>query len=87
MKQYGTKVTSKGQVTIPKVIRELYGLSEGDYLLFEPRGDDLLVRKGRMVSREEDFEELSARIAERFEGRGISRSVVDDAIRWARGRS
>lgn len=28
------KVTSKGQITIPKVVREALGLTEGDTLLF-----------------------------------------------------
>lgn len=38
MKQYSTRITSKGQVTIPKALREMYGLEEGDYLVLEPRG-------------------------------------------------
>lgn len=52
----------------------------------EPRGE--VVRKGRMVTSsegsEEDFEALAARVAERFEDRGISRSDIEDAIRWVR---
>lgn len=85
MQRYTSRITSKGQVTIPKAIREQYGLVEGDYLVMEPKGDDLLVRKGRVAS-DEDFEVLAKRIAERFEGRGISPSEVEDAIRWARRR-
>lgn len=82
--RYTTRITSKGQVTIPKAIRELYGLEEGDYLVLEPRGEDLVVRKGRMVTSDEDFGALAARVAERFEERGISREDVEDAVRWAR---
>jgi antitoxin PrlF len=82
--QYTTRITSKGQVTIPKAIRERYGLEEGDYLVLEPRGEDLVVRKGRMVTRDEDFEALAACVAERFEDRGITREDVEDAVRWAR---
>lgn len=33
-KMYSGKMTSKGQVTIPHEIREIYGLSEGDRLEF-----------------------------------------------------
>lgn len=84
MPRYTTKITSKGQVTIPKAIRERYGLVEGDYLILEPKGEDLIVRKGRVTP--EDFEVLAGRIAERFEDRGVSRSDVEDAIRWARER-
>jgi AbrB family looped-hinge helix DNA binding protein len=84
MTRYTTRITSKGQVTIPKAIRDLYGLGEGDYLVLEPRGEDLVVRKGRMVTSDEDFEALAARVAERFEERGISREDIEDAVRWAR---
>lgn len=82
--RYTTRITSKGQVTIPKAIRELYGLEKGDYLVLEPRGEDLVVRKGQMVTSDEDFRTLAARVAERFEERGISREDVEDAVRWAR---
>lgn len=87
MKQYTTRITSKGQVTIPKAIREMYGLGEGDYLVLEPREDDLVLHRGRMVTSEEDFAAIASRIADRFENRGISRPEVEDAIRWARQRS
>jgi antitoxin PrlF len=84
MTRYTTRITSKGQVTIPKAIRDRYGLVEGDYLILEPRGEDLVVRKGRIMASDEDFETLAARITERFEKRGISRADVEDAVRWAR---
>lgn len=87
MAQYTSRITSKGQVTIPKEIRERYGFSEGDYLILEPRGEDLVVRRGRLVSEDEDFEALVDRVTERFEDREVSRSDVEDAVRWARGRS
>ena len=82
--RYTTRITSKGQVTMPKAIRDLYGLEEGDYLVLEPRGEELVVRKGRMVTSDENFEALAARVAERFEERGTSREDVEDAVRWAR---
>lgn len=85
MTQYTTRITSKGQVTIPKEIRERYGFSEGDYLILEPRGEDLVVRRGRIVSEDEDFEALVDRVTERFEEREISRADVREAVRWARG--
>ena len=39
------KITSRGQTTIPKPIREAANLSEGDVVSFEFKGDHLLVRK------------------------------------------
>lgn len=87
MAEYLTKVTSKGQVTIPKAVRDRYGIEEGDYLILDPRDDEFVIRKGRMVDKSatpEDFESLADRIAERFEAQGITPADVEDAIRWAR---
>jgi AbrB family looped-hinge helix DNA binding protein len=39
------KVTSKGQVTIPKEIRETLGVNEGDKLIFLVEGDRVILRK------------------------------------------
>ena len=44
MKYREIKVTSKGQVTLPKTIRESLRVSEGDYLQVELRGDELVLR-------------------------------------------
>lgn len=38
-------VTSKGQVTIPKEIRETLGVIEGDKLIFLVEGDSVVLRK------------------------------------------
>ena len=38
-------VTSKGQVTIPKEIRETLGVIEGDKLVFLVEGDKIVLRK------------------------------------------
>ena len=38
-------LTSKGQVTVPKEIREALGASEGDRLVFETEGDRVFLRK------------------------------------------
>lgn len=38
-------VTSKGQVTIPKEIRETLGVIEGDKLIFLVEGDRVIMRK------------------------------------------
>ncbi len=39
------KVTSKGQTTIPAVIRKAVHLKTGDLLAFEVEGDHFIVRK------------------------------------------
>jgi len=40
-----TTITRKGQVTIPKEMRERYGLEEGDEVVWESSEDGLVVRK------------------------------------------
>ena len=39
------KVTSKGQVTIPKKVREKLGVHPGESLGFEEKGNLILIRK------------------------------------------
>ena len=39
------KMTSKGQVTIPKSVRHTLGLREGDELLFRVAGDRAVIAK------------------------------------------
>jgi AbrB family looped-hinge helix DNA binding protein len=52
------RVTSKGQVTIPKQIRRRHGIGAGSDVEFVERGRDLVVRTGRKRSaagRTDDF--------------------------------
>ncbi len=86
LSKYAAKVTSKGQVTIPKPVRDELGLKEGDYLVLEPKGEYMVGTKA-LVAPTDDFEDLARRIAERFSEKGISRGDVEDAIRWARQES
>jgi antitoxin PrlF len=44
------KVTSKGQITVPKVVRERLGLRPGDALEFHLQGDSLEVKPIRRKS-------------------------------------
>ena len=40
-----SKVTKKGQITIPKDVREKLGLKVGDKIIFEPNAKGILIRK------------------------------------------
>jgi AbrB family looped-hinge helix DNA binding protein len=55
-----TTVTSKGQVTIPKHIRERRGIAAGTRLEVSEEGDDIVLRKTagarRRKSRDAEFE-------------------------------
>lgn len=39
------KLSSKYQITIPKEVREPTGLQAGDYLAYEVRGDEIILRR------------------------------------------
>ncbi|MBO8180206.1 MAG: AbrB/MazE/SpoVT family DNA-binding domain-containing protein [Archaeoglobus sp.] len=43
-------VGKKGQVTIPKEIREKFGLKEGEKVVFEVRGDEIIIRPDKSGS-------------------------------------
>ncbi len=46
------KVTTKGQVTIPKSIRELLELKEGSKILFIQKGNDVIIKNSAMIALE-----------------------------------
>jgi AbrB family looped-hinge helix DNA binding protein len=49
------KVGPKGQILIPKVFRDRYGLNEGDVVVIEPEEDGVLIR-GRPSPQETERE-------------------------------
>ena len=54
-------LTSKGQLTIPKGIRDRLGVKPGDRLLFEYEGDSVRIRVERRTTLEELAGSLRAR--------------------------
>lgn len=57
------KVTSKGQVTVPKAVREKLDLEAGSKIVFIQVGDDLIIRNAESVTSPEisRSDELKAR--------------------------
>ncbi len=73
------KVTSKGQVTIPKAVRQAMGIREGDSLLFEVEdGDGRLHVQRKPVS----FADYAGAWRE---GKGMSIEEVNAYVRDLRG--
>lgn len=46
------KVTTKGQITIPKSIRELLDLKEGSKIIFIQKGKDIVIQNSAMLALE-----------------------------------
>ena len=46
------KVTTKGQITIPKSIRDSLNLKEGSKIIFIQKGKDIIIKNAAMLSLE-----------------------------------
>ena len=53
--QTKAKITSKGQITVPLKIRKTLGVKEGDQLVFEQSGGEVVVRPLKQLSKLEKY--------------------------------
>ncbi|MBS3792015.1 AbrB/MazE/SpoVT family DNA-binding domain-containing protein [Candidatus Bipolaricaulota bacterium] len=68
-------LTSKGQITIPKEIREKLGLKKGDKLV-------LIERDGNVILRKVSLEEIRQKALENYEsGRTLSHEEVFENLK------
>ncbi len=75
------RVTSKGQLTIPKEVRRALGIREGDNLLFEIADDGGEVRV-RVARKPVSFAEYAGAWRE---GEGMSAGEINAYVRELRG--
>ena len=92
-KRQRARLTSQGQITVPKAVREALGARPGDEIEFVPRGDELVVevRHRRSVL---DFAGIAAEAAPRVPGpaeeldelveRGMAEAAIARATRSRR---
>lgn len=79
------RVTEKGQVTIPKNIRDRLGIVPGSEVEFvEAKGGALLVRVDASASEEgiRDFDDWAAKVERTLDLGGMS---TDEYMEWLRG--
>jgi antitoxin PrlF len=74
------RLTSKGQVTIPKAVREALGLGEGDHLVFRVEG------RRAVLARTADLLDLAGAVEVPAEKRGVAWDEVRRRTRAARHR-
>ncbi|GIW30557.1 MAG: hypothetical protein KatS3mg071_0731 [Meiothermus sp.] len=55
---YRTTLAARGQLTLPKEIREKFGIKEGDQINFEVTGDTIRLKVVPRMRIEELFEQL-----------------------------
>ena len=72
---YVSKVTSAGQISLPKALREALGIEE-DYVIIEPFGDALLLRKIKSMKEQiYEYFEKEAKI------KGITKAKLEKALK------
>jgi antitoxin PrlF len=76
------KVSTKGQIVIPKDVRKRFGITPGKKLLVAVGRNEILLRKVEEVP----LEEVSKRVSKiaRKEGLDVE-ALVEEAISWSRG--
>lgn len=78
MATYVGKVTSAGQITIPKKVREVLELSEEDLVEFRQIGDAMLMQK--MRASQSSLKAIRAKIKRM----GMTRERVDEIVEEVR---
>lgn len=78
--QSNAKITSKGQITIPLKVREALGVKEGDKLVFEHKGGDIIVRPVKGKSKFSKYRGIGV------PGVGRGREAVIRSVRELRDR-
>ncbi|MDJ0768912.1 MAG: AbrB/MazE/SpoVT family DNA-binding domain-containing protein [Ilumatobacter sp.] len=72
------KVTEKGQVTIPKELRDRFGIGAGTEVVFEVEHDEIVVRKVAGP------ETRGSKLAARLRGRGDVDMTTDEIMALTR---
>ncbi|MGI0149437.1 MAG: AbrB/MazE/SpoVT family DNA-binding domain-containing protein, partial [Thermoplasmata archaeon] len=84
MATYVSKVTSAGQVTIPKRVREALGLDDEDIVEFTRVGTAVLIRKLR--ARRDRVAAIRAKIRRSGMTRERTEQIVEETRQEMRGR-
>ena len=73
-----TTVTLKGQVTIPQRIRDKLGISPSDKVIFEEKGNQVIVKKAPDIKKYEAF--LSKASSPEDERKAMTEAVIKHAL-------
>ncbi|MEW6329672.1 MAG: AbrB/MazE/SpoVT family DNA-binding domain-containing protein [Candidatus Micrarchaeota archaeon] len=79
-----TSVTAKGQIVIPKDLRDRVGIHEKDTLACFDVKDFIVLKKIEIPSLEKEFKEIARRISKAAKAKGITEADVIRAVRKRR---
>ena len=77
------KMSPKGQLVVPKAIREQIGFEPSDRFIAMAVKDGVIFKKID-IDVEQEYDRLSQQIQKRFEREDIDENAVEDAIEWVR---
>ena len=80
-------VSSRGQLVIPKDIREALGIKRSDKFFVMQKDDSILLKKIDQESVKKRMFELMDYFSEKFKEAGITREDVKEAVKWARQKN
>jgi AbrB family looped-hinge helix DNA binding protein len=75
------RISSKGQVTLPKPVRDALGVTKGDHVVFRVKG------RSATLARTPDLLDLAGAVAVPTDKRGSSWTEVRGRTRTARART
>ena len=78
------KMSSKGQLVVPRDIREDLGLMPSDRFISFPVKDGVVFKKVEMPNAKKEFNSLAKEIRKQFKAKGVTPSDIDGAVKWAR---
>jgi antitoxin PrlF len=76
------KMSTKGQLVVPREIREEAGLKEGEKFVAFPIKGGVIFKRIKLP--EIKFEEIAKEVREHFRKNKITKADVDEAVKWAR---
>ncbi|QKY71722.1 AbrB/MazE/SpoVT family DNA-binding domain-containing protein [Lentibacillus sp. CBA3610] len=79
-KPKSARLTSKGQITIPKSVRQALNLQEGDQVIFAEDDGKMIVKKGALVA----FDEFANVIGQEAKDKGITEEEVLEDLKQVR---
>ncbi|MBW8348486.1 AbrB/MazE/SpoVT family DNA-binding domain-containing protein [Bacillus sp. IITD106] len=80
-KQQSARVTSKGQITIPKTVRQALKLEVGDRIIFmEEEDGKMIIKKGALVA----FDEFANSISKEAKEKGITENEMMEELNKVR---